>query len=67
MRTWLDQLRRDSPDPVTVERMRPTRTGLAVIYRIGAQAPYAMAVHALDATWHGLSPEEALEMWSGVE
>lgn len=67
MRHWLNQLRRSARDTVTIERMRPTRTGWAVIYRIGSEAPNAMAVHALDETWQGISPEAAFELWSDVE
>ena len=62
-RRYLDALRQESSDPVKVERMRRTRTGWAVIYRIGKGPHTAFKVDPWDDAPRLLTPEQAVVQW----
>ena len=62
-RRYLEALRRESSAPVKVERMRRTRTGWAVIYRMGDGPHAAFKVDAWDDAPRLLTPEQAIVQW----
>jgi len=62
----LEAMRKESSLPVKVERMRRTRTGWAVIYRLGDSPQGAFNVDAGYCEPQIISPEQAIALWVGA-
>ena len=62
----LEAMREETHLPVKVERMRRTRTGWAVIYRLGDNPQGAFNVDAGDCKPRVISPEQAITLWVGA-
>ncbi len=62
----LEAMRKESSLPVKVERLRRTRTGWAVIYRLGENTQGAFNVDAGDGELQIISPEQAITLWVGA-